>query len=65
MEVFIRMWTFIGLVISFVLGFNVGKQYESNKYVILDDGEEDQIVGKKPRVGILKRIGHSIRRNLF
>ena len=127
------MWTFIGLVVSFGLGFGIGKQYAVNKaaqkpsfilysdvecmnevvlkdtpdgYAVLNSyvpsGDEDSIlqnsspvemvstadrifvvlgqddgvyflretdnskgVGSRPKFGILKRIGHSIRRNLF
>ena len=128
------MWNFIGLVVSFGLGFGIGKQYAVNKTsqrpsfilysdveclneVVLKDtpdgyavmnrfvpsgveegaggvnkspvemvstpdkmfvvlGQEDGVyflretddsygVGTRPRRGILKRIGHSIRRNLF
>lgn len=128
------MWTFIGLVVSFGLGFGVGKQYAVNKAaqrpsfilysdvecmneVVLKDtpdgyavmnrfvpsgdeentvlqnfspvemvstpdkmfvvlGQDDGVyflqetdnskgVGSRPRFGILKKIGHSIRRNLF
>lgn len=128
------MWTFIGLVVSFGLGFGIGKQYAVNKaaqkpsfilysdvecmnevalkdtpdgYAVLnrlvppkdngdtdvsntspvemvstpdkmfvvigqDDGvyflqetDDSKGVGSRPRFGILKKIGHSIRRNLF
>lgn len=128
------MWTFIGLVVSFGLGFGIGKQYAVNKAaqrpsfilysdvecmneVVLKDtpdgyavmnrfvpsgdeentvlqnfspvemvstpdkmfvvlGQDDGVyflqetdnskgVGSRPRFGILKKIGHSIRRNLF
>lgn len=127
------MWTFIGLVVSFGLGFGIGKQYAVNKaaqkpsfilysdvecmnevvlkdtpdgYAVLNSyvpsGDEDSVlqnpspvemvstadrifvvlgqddgvyflretdnskgVGSRPRFGILKKIGHSIRRNLF
>ena len=128
------MWNFIGLVISFGLGFGIGKQYAVNKasqrpsFILYSDveclnevelkdtpdgyavmnrfvpseaeegaggvnkspvemvftpdkmfvvlGQEDGVyflretddsygVGTRPRRGILKRIGHSIRRNLF
>lgn len=127
------MWTFIGLVVSFGLGFGIGKQYAVNKAsqrpsfilysdvecmneVVLKDtpdgyavmnrfvpsgdegaggantspvemvstpdkmfvvlGQDDGVyflretddsygVGTRPRRGILKSIGHSIRRNLF
>lgn len=128
------MWTFIGLVVSFGLGFGIGKQYAVNKaaqkpsfilysdvecmnevtlkdtpdgYAVLnrlvpsEDGEDTGVsdispvemvstpdkmfvvlgqddgvyflqetdnskgVGSRPRFGILKKIGHSIRRNLF
>lgn len=127
------MWIFIGLVVSFGLGFGIGKQYAVNKAaqrpsfllysdvecmneVVLKDtpdgyavmnrfvpsgdegtcgantspvemvstpdkmfvvlGQDDGVyflretddsygVGSRPRFGILKKIGHSIRRNLF
>ena len=126
------MWTFIGLVVSFGLGFGIGKQYAVNKdaqrpsfilysdvecmnevmlkdtpdgyavmnrlvpsgddegvvntspvemvstpdkmFVVLgqDDGvyflqetDNSKGIGSRPRFGILKKIGHSIRRNLF
>ena len=128
------MWIFIGLVVSFGLGFGIGKQYAVNKaaqrpsiilyrdvecrneavvkntpdgyavmnsyvpsgeeenaalqnfspvemvstpdkmFVVLgqDDGvyflqetDDSKGVGSRPRFGILKKIGHSIRRNLF
>ena len=126
------MWIFIGLVVSFGLGFGIGKQYAVNKaaqrpsfilyrdvecmneavvkntpdgYAVMnsyvpsgDDecvvntspvemvstpdkmfvviGQDDGVyflqetdnsngVGSRPRFGILKKIGHSIRRNLF
>lgn len=128
------MWIFIGLVVSFGLGFGIGKQYAVNKatqrpsfilyrdvecmneavvkntpdgyavmnsyvpsgdeenaalqnfspvemvstadrtFVVLgqDDGvyflqetDDSKCVGSRPRFGILKKIGHSIRRNLF
>lgn len=128
------MWTFIGLVVSFGLGFGIGKQYAVNKaaqkpsfilysdvecmnevalkdtpdgyavmnrFVPSEDGEDTGVsdispvemvstpdkmfvvlgqddgvyflqetdnsngVGSRPRFGILKKIGHSIRRNLF
>lgn len=126
------MWVFIGLVVSFGLGFGIGKQYAVNKaaqrpsfilysdvecrnevmlkdtpdgyaamnrfvpsgddegvvntspvemvstadrtFVVLgqDDGvyflqetDNSKGVGSRPRFGILKKIGHSIRRNLF
>lgn len=127
------MWTFIGLVVSFGLGFGIGKQYAVNKaaqkpsfilysdvgcmnevvlkdtpdgYAVLNSyvpsGDDDSIlqnsspvemvstadrtfvvlgqddgvyflqetddskgVESRPRFGILKKIGHSIRRNLF
>lgn len=128
------MWIFIGLVVSFGLGFGIGKQYAVNKaaqkpsfilysdvecmnevvlkdtpdgYAVLNSyvpsGDDDSIflqnsspvemvstadrtfvvigqddgvyflqetddskgVGSRPRFGILKKIGHSIRRNLF
>ena len=126
------MWTFIGLVVSFGLGFGIGKQYAVNKaaqrpsfilysdvehrnevmlkdtpdgYAVMnrfvpsgDDegvvntspvekvstpdkmfvvlGQDDGVyflqetdnsngVGSHPKFGILKKIGHSIRRNLF
>lgn len=127
------MWTFIGLVVSFGLGFGIGKQYAVNKaaqkpsfilysdvecmnevvlkdtpdgYAVLNgyvpSGDEDSVlqndspvemvstadkmfvvlgqddgvyflqetdnskgVGSRLKFGILKRIGHSIRRNLF
>lgn len=126
------MWTFIGLVVSFGLGFGIGKQYAINKAaqrpsfilysdvecmneVVLKDtpdgyavmnrfvssgddegvvntspvemvstpdkmfvvlGQDDGVyflqetdnsngVGSRPKFGILKKIGHSIRRNLF
>lgn len=126
------MWIFIGLVVSFGLGFGIGKQYVINKAaqrpsfilysdvecrneVVLKDtpdgyavmnrfvpsgddegvvntspvemvstpdkmfvvlGQDDGVyflqetdnskgVGSRPRFGILKKIGHSIRRNLF
>lgn len=128
------MWTFIGLVVSFGLGFGIGKQYAVNKaaqkpsfilysdvecmnevalkdtpdgYAVMNrfvpsgDGEDTGVsdinpvemvstpdkmfvvlgqddgvyflqetdnskgVGSRPRFGILKKIGHSIRRNLF
>lgn len=126
------MWIFIGLVVSFGLGFGIGKQYAINKAaqrpsfilysdvecmneVVLKDtpdgyavmnrlvpsgddegvvntspvemvstpdkmfvvlGQDDGVyflqetdnsngVGSRPRFGILKKIGHSIRRNLF
>lgn len=126
------MWIFIGLVVSFGLGFGIGKQYAANKAaqrpsfilysdvecrneVVLKDtpdgyavmnrfvpsgddegvvntspvemvstpdkmfvvlGQDDGVyflqetdnskgVGSRPKFGILKKIGHSIRRNLF
>lgn len=126
------MWIFIGLVVSFGLGFGIGKQYAVNKAaqrpsfilysdvecmneVVLKDtpdgyavmnrfvpsgddegvvntssvemvstpdkmfvvlGQDDGVyflqetdnskgVGSHPKFGILKKIGHSIRRNLF
>ena len=128
------MWTFIGLVVSFGLGFGIGKQYAVNKaaqrpnFILYSDvecrnevmlkdtpdgyavmnrfvpsGDEENTalqnfspvemvstadrtfvdlgqdngvyflqetddskgVGSRPRFGILKKIGHSIRRNLF
>ena len=126
------MWIFIGLVVSFGLGFGIGKQYAVNKaaqrpsfilyrdvecmneavvkntpdgYAVMnsyvpsgDDedvvntspvemvstpdkmfvvlGQDDGVyflqetdnsngVGSRPKFGILKKIGHSIRRNLF
>lgn len=126
------MWIFIGLVVSFGLGFGIGKQYAVNRaaqrpsfilyrdvecmneavvkntpdgYAVMnrfvpseDDegvvntspvemvstpdkmfvvlGQDDGVyflqetdnsngVGSRPKFGILKKIGHSIRRNLF
>lgn len=126
------MWIFIGLVVSFGLGFGIGKQYAVNRAaqrpsfilysdvecmneVVLKDtpdgyavmnsyvtsgdeegvvntspvemvstpdkmfvvlGQDDGVyflqetdnsngVGSRPKFGILKKIGHSIRRNLF
>lgn len=128
------MWIFIGLVVSFGLGFGIGKQYAVNKaaqrpsfilyrdvecrneavvqntpdgYAVMNSyvpsgekentalqnfslvemvstpdkmfvvlGQDDGVyflqetdnsngIGSRPRFGILKKIGHSIRRNLF
>lgn len=56
------------IVISLVLGFNMGVQHERKKYICLEDPEqegEDEIVMQRPKESIGNKMKKSIKKNLF